>query len=261
MENDTDGVYIESPLLSRIPGTVFYPVSQFLNHGEYSPSLLDHSTRLANTNTPEQKSLQMSRCAIIYCTAQILHISDLQHLVACKFKVLEPGCKHADFLNAIEMIFGSSVATATTTAAAAAATARGVASKGEHHQQKRNEKAEESFKEWLIETLAARFWDIMLAETELLARVLRVEPRLARNVFGLLAREKIKQVKKTTRDFLLPRKKLKTITGTKTRMILGIKSKHQRQTQHWQEDGDGDGGLSNEGGEREAGRDEVCIVN
>ena len=192
-EDETGESCIKGPLLSRIPSVAFRPVSHFLNSSIHCPNFASY---LPNISTPEDEASEMAHCATIYCTAHILQITPMQQVAWHKLKMLERTCPAANFLDAIILIFGDEAPNATidayvatlAPAPAPAPTADDVADAvADAVQVEEKKKLERTVLNWAAARLAAKFLDLLSAETERLERLLRANKKFAREMFRVLA--------------------------------------------------------------------------
>ena len=99
-----------SPMLSALGPDDFFPIGQYITHGEYDPTILDEDTafvRLKGDLTGYERGVEVVRCGDIYNTAQMLELPGLQDLAFRKLKALEKSEPHQAFaiLTVVETIF------------------------------------------------------------------------------------------------------------------------------------------------------------
>ena len=85
--------YIMSPVLADLLPSHFESVSEYLDHGEYKPNLLDEGSkyaRLEMVETPNQSFEAIIQCGHLYTISGQLELPRLQNLVIRKFKALLP---------------------------------------------------------------------------------------------------------------------------------------------------------------------------
>lgn len=154
-----NGWYLMSPLLSSLDVNDFFPVGQYLERGEYNPNILDEGTewvRLEDNLTDDQRGQEVVRCGTIYSIAQQLELLGLQDLAFRKLKALAKQEPYYPFaiLCVTDAVF---------------------------------ECGSENLREYLMQYLATHYWDIMLAQTQRFAEVMKADDELSQGVFRLLS--------------------------------------------------------------------------
>lgn len=166
LRNDpVSGNRIMSPLLSNISKHHFQSVAEYLMHSEYYPPILDKDTptaRLENIVTEQEYRDEMLRCGAIYCISRDLEMPELGSLVIQKLETLEEaGGLAREFVTVVREVFRSADSGALDT--------------------------DDDVQWWLTNRVADRFWELVLAETELLVEVLTEHKELAKGVFRILS--------------------------------------------------------------------------
>ncbi|MCJ1389098.1 hypothetical protein MMC18_001952 [Xylographa bjoerkii] len=85
--------YIMSPVLADLLPSHFESISEYLDHGEYKPNLLDEGSdyaRLERVETADQSFEAIVQCGQLYTMSGQLQLPGLQNLVIRKFKALLP---------------------------------------------------------------------------------------------------------------------------------------------------------------------------
>ncbi|MCJ1250964.1 hypothetical protein MMC30_008194 [Trapelia coarctata] len=101
IECENGEAYIMSPLLSSIDPLRFKSVAEYLDYGEYVPSLLNEGSskaRLDIVGDRGRRSAAMEQCSIVFKMGEDLQLSGLQDLVVRKFRVLTPEADDDDFV-------------------------------------------------------------------------------------------------------------------------------------------------------------------
>ena len=157
MVKEHDGEsYIMSPMLSDFDADDFIAVSEYLDHYEYKPGLLDEGTdyaRLEGIETDEERSRTIIQCGVLYGIGERLMLRGLSGLAIRKFKALMPYIPD-DFLLIARLLYLS------------------------------GRPADESLHVFIVDYVSENFYELWQAESDKFRLLLQEQKDLAKDVFA-----------------------------------------------------------------------------